>query len=175
MLALVMDLARRMAQANPLVDDPLQSEAIVLIDEIDLHLHPEWQQTVLPDLLRTFPQAQFIVTTHSPQVLTTVKKEHIHILEWTPENGVNVYEPLTNCLEAESSRTLEEIMNVPSRPERSVDAVQRLYEYLDLVNQGDFDSKRALELRCELEPIFAHDSALEIADMVIRRHRVLGK
>jgi predicted ATP-binding protein involved in virulence len=82
MLAMVMDLARRMAQANPRLEDPLQSEAIVLIDEVDLHLHASWQQTILPDLLRVFPNAQFIVTTHSPQVLTTVEPEQIQILDW---------------------------------------------------------------------------------------------
>jgi predicted ATP-binding protein involved in virulence len=175
MLALIIDLARRMAQTNPHIEDPLQSEAIVLIDEIDLHLHPEWQQKVLPDLLKTFPNTQFIVTTHSHQVLTTIKKENLHILEWNSENGVNVYKPLTNCYGAESSRILEEIMNVPSRPESRIEEVHKLYEYLDLVNQGYFDSKRAQELRQEIEPIFADDSALDIADRVIRRHKILGK
>jgi predicted ATP-binding protein involved in virulence len=81
LLALVMDLARRLAQANPHLVKPLHSEAIVLIDEIDLHLHPGLQQTVLLDLQRTFPNTQFIVTTHSPQVLTTVQKENIRRLE----------------------------------------------------------------------------------------------
>ena len=77
MLALAADLARRMAQGNPHLDDPLQSEAIVLIDEVELHLHPSWQQRILGDLARTFPNTQFIVSTHSPQVLTTVKPECI--------------------------------------------------------------------------------------------------
>ena len=76
-LALAADLARRMAQGNPHMDDPLQSEAIVLIDEIELHLHPAWQQRILSDLMRTFPNAQFIVSTHSPQVLTTVEPKRI--------------------------------------------------------------------------------------------------
>ncbi|MYA91701.1 MAG: AAA family ATPase, partial [Synechococcus sp. SB0663_bin_10] len=77
MLALAADLARRMAQGNPHLADPLQSEAVVLIDEIELHLHPSWQQRVMVDLTRTFPNTQFIVSTHSPQVLTTVKPEHV--------------------------------------------------------------------------------------------------
>jgi len=78
MLALVMDLARRMAQANPHLKNPLNKEAIVLIDEIDLHLHPKWQQTILPDLIQTFPKTQFIVTTHSPQV-PPISSVAIHI------------------------------------------------------------------------------------------------
>ena len=71
-LGLAADLARRMAQGNPHRGDPLACEAIVLIDEIELHLHPAWQQRVLADLRRTFPNTQFIVSTHSPQVLTSV-------------------------------------------------------------------------------------------------------
>ena len=87
MLALAADLARRMIQGNPHLDNPLESQAIVLIDEVDLHLHPSWQQRVLPDLIRTFPNAQFIVSTHSPQVLTTVKPEHIAEL-YREGNGI---------------------------------------------------------------------------------------
>ena len=76
-LALAGDLAWRMAQGNPHLNNPLDSEAVVLIDEVDLHLHPSWQQRILADLTRTFPNAQFIVSTHSPQLLTTVKPEQI--------------------------------------------------------------------------------------------------
>lgn len=68
-IAFVGDLARRLAIANPLREDPLSGEGIVLIDEIDLHLHPSWQARILPTLTETFPNIQFIVTTHSPKVL----------------------------------------------------------------------------------------------------------
>ena len=74
-LALAADLAWRMAQGNPHLQDALTSEAIVLIDEVEIHLHPSWQQRILNDLRRTFPNAQFIVSTHSPQVLTTIEPE----------------------------------------------------------------------------------------------------
>jgi len=85
-LAMVMDISSRMAEANPQLGN--HSPAIIMIDELDLHLHPKWQQTILSDLTRTFPHAQFIVTTHSPQILSTVKKEYIFILE----NGSMVVE-----------------------------------------------------------------------------------
>jgi len=125
MLALVMDLARRMAEANLHLNEPLHAEAIVLIDEIELHLHPGWQQTVLPDLQKTFPNSQFLVTTHSPQILTTVQKENLHLLEWHSENGVNVYKQPTNTYGAESYRLLEEVMKVSSRPQ-NLSEVQKL-------------------------------------------------
>lgn len=69
MIALVGDLARRLVVANPMLEDPLLGNGIVLVDEIELHLHPEWQKSVLPRMLQTFPNVQFVVTTHSPLVL----------------------------------------------------------------------------------------------------------
>lgn len=72
LLGLVIDLSMRMGLANPHLGDPLQAEAVVMIDEVDLHLHPAWQRRVLGDLLRTFPNTQFIVTTHSPFVVETL-------------------------------------------------------------------------------------------------------
>jgi len=83
-----MDLARRLAQANPFYGvDSCLAPAIVLIDEIDLHLHPSWQQTILRTLMHIFPNVQFIVT-HSPAVLTTVKTENIWQLERCIDNGI---------------------------------------------------------------------------------------
>ena len=68
-LALFGDLARRIALANPCLDNPLEGEGVVLIDEIELHMHPSWQRRVLNVLHEVFPNIQFIITTHSPQVL----------------------------------------------------------------------------------------------------------
>lgn len=68
-LALFGDLARRIALANPYRENPLEGEGIVLIDELELHMHPLWQRKVLAVLKEVFPNIQFIVTTHSPQVL----------------------------------------------------------------------------------------------------------
>lgn len=69
LLGLVIDLSMRMGLANPHLPDPLTAEAVVMIDEVDLHLHPAWQQRVLADLLRTFSSTQFVLTTHSPFVV----------------------------------------------------------------------------------------------------------
>ena len=71
-LALFGDLARRVAMANPNRKNPLEGSGIVLIDEIELHMHPSWQRRVLNVLREVFPNIQFIVTTHSPQVLGEV-------------------------------------------------------------------------------------------------------
>lgn len=70
------DLARRLSIANPLLDNPLLGEGVVLIDEIELHMHPSWQRSVLKQLRETFPNIQFIVTTHSPIVLSEVDDDY---------------------------------------------------------------------------------------------------
>jgi predicted ATP-binding protein involved in virulence len=81
MLALVMDFARRLAQANPQMENPLEAEAVLMIDELDLHLHPTWQQKIIPDLRKVFPNTQIIATTHSPEIITTVERHQVKILE----------------------------------------------------------------------------------------------
>ena len=109
-LALVLDLTRRLAQANPNMSDPAaQAEAVVLIDEIDLHLHPLWQRQIVRNLTTAFPRSQFIATTHSPQVIGEVEHDRIQIIA----NG-QVYSP-THSFGVDSSRVLEEIMEVDPR------------------------------------------------------------
>lgn len=73
-LAMVMDIAARMAEANPKMEDPLDTSGVVLIDEVDLHLHPEWQRDFLPKLVDAFPNIQFVVTTHSPFIIQSLDK-----------------------------------------------------------------------------------------------------
>ena len=68
-IAMVADLAARMAEANPDMDNPLNSTGIVLVDEVDLHLHPRWQRDILSQLTKVFPNIQFVVSTHSPVIV----------------------------------------------------------------------------------------------------------
>ncbi|MFT4930014.1 MAG: putative ATP-binding protein involved in virulence, partial [Phenylobacterium sp.] len=144
LLALVGDIARRLVLLNPSREDPLQGDGVVLIDEIDLHLHPKWQQNVLPNLLNTFPNIQFIVTTHSPQVLTTVPNECIRMLT---SDGVKI--PSIQTLGEESRTTLEDVMQVDSRPKDPMS--DTLKRYLESVNRGDVDSTDVLVMRQSLE------------------------
>lgn len=148
-LALVVDLACRMVEGNPPQgdEDPLCSEAIVLIDEIDLHLHPRWQQTILPDLRRVFPNTQFIVTTHSAPVLSTVEPRCIRMLE-SDQGEMHVVVP-DFSLGAKSNQLLEEIQGVNARPNLPI--TQKLARYRQLVEADEWDSPPALELRTELD------------------------
>ncbi len=90
LLALVGDMARRIAMANPSAPNPLEAEAVFLIDEIELHLHPAWQRMIVPRLLEVFPNSQFFVTTHSPQVLGEVKDTDSI---WIMKPGEQPYHP----------------------------------------------------------------------------------
>lgn len=109
-LGIALDLARRLSQLNPQSNDPLaEGQAVVLIDEIDLHLHPKWQRQIIYNLEETFPRCQFIATTHSPQVIGEVPSDRIQIIA----NG-QVYSP-THSFGVDSSRVLEEIMDAPAR------------------------------------------------------------
>ena len=170
-LALAADLARRMAQGNPHLANPLASEAIVLIDEVDLHLHPAWQQRVLTDLLRTFPNTQFIVSTHSPQVLTTAKPEHIIALR--REGGhIVAGQASAATYGAEAGDVLFAVMGVDERPHTN-DFVKLLEEYRDLIGYDRGESGKAVSLRHQLENLSPHDPALDKADIEIRRRKIL--
>ena len=110
LLALVLDLTRRLSQANPELGDPAtEAEAVVLIDEIDLHLHPKWQRQVVRKLTDAFPKCQFIATTHSPQIIGEVESDRIHIIA----DG-QIYSP-PHSFGVDSSRVLEEIMDAGPR------------------------------------------------------------
>lgn len=156
MLGLVMDLARRMAQANTRmapnaipISNPLTLPAIVLIDEVDLHLHPKWQQTVLTDLMRTFRNTQFIVTTHSPQVLTTVRKENIRVLS-TDENGVSHADmPDISPIGREAGDALAYVMATQPRPQLAL--LADVHRYEQAVRAGQEESAEALEIKKKLD------------------------
>lgn len=146
-LAMTMDIAARMAEANP-GSEPLKSSAIIMIDEVDLHLHPRWQQSILIDLQETFPNAQFIVTTHSPQVLSTVEAESIQAL--TIKNGEIEKKTFDFSLGAKSHELLYEILGVDERPQ-NIEIVKKLNKYLELIDDNEYDSFEAKELRKDLD------------------------
>ena len=168
-LALAADLARRMVQGNPHLDNPLKSEAIVLIDELELHLHPAWQQRILGDLRRTFPNAQFIVSTHSPQVLTTVEPQRIVELAREGDRIV-AGAPAGATYGAEAGDVLSVVMGVKERPENEFTKALEQYRYL--IREGHWESEEALSLRSSLERMSPYDPALDRADLEIRRRKL---
>lgn len=129
LVALAADLAWRCVQLNPHhgADAPLHARGIVLIDEVDLHLHPHWQRRVIGDLRKTFPGVQFVATTHSPQVLSTADDSWVRLLvagEKQPRLVSHVKGKDTNAL-------LEDIFGEPPRPQEMQDALDRLAALID--------------------------------------------
>jgi predicted ATP-binding protein involved in virulence len=80
MMAWVLDLVRRMVERYPESENPLAEPAIVLVDEIDLHLHPEWQRKIIGHLSKYFPNTQFIVTAHSPLIVQSAENVNLVLL-----------------------------------------------------------------------------------------------
>ncbi|MBD1935554.1 MULTISPECIES: AAA family ATPase [Cyanophyceae] len=169
LMAMVGDLARRLAIANPGLPNPLQGEGVVLIDEIELHLHPKWQREIIPALTRTFPNCQFIVTTHSPQVISEVKPNGIYILEATSE-GVVAKRP-ESSYGRDSNRILEDLMGVPARPQEFKDDLLELFR---LIDKGDLDGARQLRQQIADE-IGADEPELVKASVSIRRKEILSR
>lgn len=136
MLGVVMDFALRLALANSPqspAEDVLQTKAILMIDEVDLHLHPLWQQRVIPDLQRTFPNTQLILTTHSPQVATTVPSHSLRILK----DG-KLEDVLAGTEGAEAERLLVDVFDAPTRSPH-VPKTPMLHEYMALVDANRAD------------------------------------
>ena len=165
-LAMVGDLARRMAIANPAHPAPLDGEGIVLIDEVDLHLHPGWQRHVVSALENTFPNCQFLVSTHSPQVVGHVAPERIWLLRRT-KAGVSASRP-TDSFGQKSGRILEDIMDVPERPREIKDRLSGLFLAIERE-----ELQTAKELVADLTGTIGEDPDLVKARMRIRRKEAL--
>ncbi|WP_439214720.1 AAA family ATPase [Duffyella gerundensis] len=151
MLSLVCDISLRMISANDKKEDAFNGSGIIIIDEIDLHLHPIWQQTVLLRLKEVFPNVQFIISTHSSNVLSTVSNEYIRKIS-ASENGesgnYDVEIPYFS-LGAETSVLQEEIQGVASRPE-SLEVVRKLNLYKEMVANDQWDTSEAESIFSDL-------------------------
>ena len=130
LLMLVVDIARRLAILNPSITNASElletGTGIILIDEIDLHLHPQWQRIVIPSFRKTFPNCQFIVTTHSPQVLSGVNRENVFILE---DSKIVDFTPHT--FGRDSNSILFEVMGVEKRPVKMQERIDKCFEMID--------------------------------------------
>ena len=147
LLMLVVDIARRLAILNPSITNPSEllekGTGIILIDEIDLHLHPQWQRIVIPSFRKTFPNCQFIVTTHSPQVLSGVNRENVFILE-----DSEIVELTPHTFGRDSNSILSEVMGVEKRPVKMQERIDKCFEMID--NDNLEEAKLELQKLSEL-------------------------
>jgi len=149
--SLIIDICRRIMMLNPQlgVTAIKETSGVVLIDEIDLHLHPRWQQKVLDDLLRVFPKLQFIATTHAPSVIQSVKPENLMILD-----GESAYYPSCGVYGRDVNSILADIMDAKIRPEA---IEQRFLVIYDHISAGDISA--ATRELTELEKIVGENDA----------------
>ncbi len=131
LIAVAADIAWRAVRLNPQHgrDAAALAEGVVLIDEIDLHLHPAWQRRVIGDLRRTFPRIQFVATTHSPQVVSSAKSEWLRLL--TPKGEIR---RIQHGEGRDSNSLLEDIFGAPSRPVEATEQIGRLFERIDAMD-----------------------------------------
>ncbi|WP_349963464.1 AAA family ATPase [Rhizobium sp. ZPR3] len=152
MLALVADVARRCASLNPQLRERAASETpgVLIVDEVDMHLHPRWQQQVVGLLQTAFPALQIIVSTHSPHVLSTVDKASVRVLHFDRDEA-RIETPSFQTRGVESANVLAAVMNVDPVPQ--LQETDNLRTYRALIEDGKADAAEALALR---ERLLAH-------------------
>lgn len=169
LMALIGDLARRLAIINPLRGNPLEGDGVVLIDEIDLHLHPKWQRMLIPKLTDVFPNCQFLISTHSPHVITHVQAENLFLLKMN-EHGLEALKA-SESYGKTVERILEDLMGLDTtRPDEVNQALLGLYQQID---DGLFDQAR--QTIDELEKRIGEDPELVKANVLIKRKELIGK
>lgn len=161
MVGLVAELAYRCVTLNPHLgrDAVKKSQGIVLIDEIDLHLHPKWQRHIVADLKKIFPSIQFIVTTHSPFIVQSLKAEELIVLDENVEIG---NDPINRSIEeiTEMEMGLDGLL----RSRRFQEMLDTASHYFELIAKGknSKNDKEVAELRQklnELESYYSEDAA----------------
>lgn len=134
-LALIGDIARRMAILNPGCENPLEGNGIVVIDEVDQHLHPSWQRQFIPNLQRTFPNVQFILTTHSPLVISEAPNTRVfHLANGEVTRLPSLYGQDANTVLLEAMET----------PARNMDVEIMINDCMAAIEAAQMDQARQL-------------------------------
>lgn len=153
-IALLGDLVRRLSLANPELQDPLAGHGVVLIDELELHLHPRWQREVVEKLRASFPNIQFIATTHSPFIIQSLRPGELITLD--PEEFGEY-----------ANRSVEDIaehvmgVEVPQKSERYLEMMKAAEEYYRLLREAPEQAQEAEERLAELAVRFSDDPAYQ--------------
>lgn len=173
---LVADIAYRCYLLNSHLGENAakETEGIVLIDEVDMHLHPEWQQVILRDLQAAFPRLQFIVTTHSPQVLSTVKKKHIRIIcddgerKWVKKPDSNTYGEI-------SGDVMYRVQGVNPRPPiEEREDLDKLMLWVDSGRYDDDDEEVNSLLNQLIDKLGSENEAIIRIRRSIKRQQILA-
>lgn len=167
-LAVVGDLVRRLALANPKLDDPLLGHGVVLIDELELHLHPRWQREIVEKLRSTFPNIQFIATTHSPFIIQSLRPGELIALDPEFEGGVEYANSSVEDI-------AEHVMGVemPQKSQRYLDMYEAAKEYYRVLDglEGQGADRANAEIRLNELTLPFRDDAAFMAYLEFQRER----
>lgn len=168
MIALVADIAHRCVRLNPQFGEEAarRTPGILLVDEVDMHLHPRWQQLVMDLLRKAFPSMQMVVSTHSPHVLSTVDKSSIRVIRLQDGRGL-LDTPAFQTRGVESADVLATIMGVDPMPQ--VEEALWISSYRASIEDGDAESSEALALRSKIVNHFGEKHPLVLdCDRLLR-------
>lgn len=170
LLALVFDLTRRLAIANPDSDNPItDGVALVLIDEVELHLHPRWQRDVIRRLPSIFRSCQFVITTHSPQVIGETEARCVRLLSW--RDGKVVVDTPSMAYGTDSNWILSVLMGAD---EMNEDVESKLERASRLISERNLDGAKELIHTLRSDVKGNTDAIQRLASMIERIER-LGK
>ena len=172
-IALIGDIARRLTMLNPNLTDPLEGKGVIFIDEIELHLHPKWQREILPKLVEIFPNCQFIVTTHSPQVISSVSNCSVFVLNQEALSETTNIKPLKleHVMYGKTSdQILEYIMDSSKRDFEIEEQIKKIYALLD--DKKVDKAKQAIKI---LKEKIGNDTEITKLNAWVKRIEILGK
>ena len=163
LVSFVVAIAAFLAYNFSKAENPLAEEAVFLIDAFELHLHPSWQRELIPKLLHSFPGCQFIITTHSPQVLGNIKPESIFLLK--REDDEIVCEQPDESYGMTMDRVLELVMDETARPNTEIrERIEQLFEH---ISRKEFD--KASDLIKALKQDIPTDPEVIRAEMLLHK------
>ena len=166
-ISIVADIAYRMAVLNPQLSDRIltETDGIVMIDEIDLHLHPAWQQKIINALISIFPKVQFLFTTHAAAVIGSIDSNHIRILE-----SGNIKLAGSQTYGKDANSILCEIMGAEERSQEICNMFEQFYDFMEQhnYNQAEEILNRIAEKRDY------HDQEVALCRVKLRLERIRG-
>jgi len=174
MVTLVADIAFRCTKLNPQMEERAAAETmgILLIDEVDMHLHPLWQQRVIVSLRRAFPKLQLIITTHSPQVLSTVPRESLRLLKgyWKSDTQGWMGEVEIPSYQAKGTASSDALIHLMgTNPQPDVEEAQWIADYTAAIEEGTHEEAEGRTLRKKLLAFYgATHPVMRDADRLIR-------
>lgn len=162
LMALIGDIARRLAMLNPSLENPLNGQGIVIIDEADLHLHPQWQRQLIERLTKTFPNCQFVLSTHSPLVISDSKD----IIVYSLENGE--IRQVSSQYGQDANTVLLHVMETAIRNE---EVTQKLNHLLDLIQDNQLDEAK-MKLTALRQDLPENNLELAKAQLLLKKQEI---